>query len=73
MPSASAAAPPGTARPLGDQHLRTCGRRARTPPSIPAAPKPTTITSAVSSQLVISDASTGVTSVGSRTGPPQVR
>src|ERR1700684_2421556 len=66
MPSANAAAPPG---PPVRSVTRTWAPAAAAlnAAADPAAPTPTTITSAVSSQSVISPASHGVTSFGSRT------
>ena len=66
MPSASAAAPPGPpVRSVTSTWAPAAA--ALNAAADPAAPNPTTITSAVSSQRVISPASHGVTSFGSRT------
>src|SRR5271163_67939 len=69
MPSASAAAPPGP--PVRSVTSTWAPDAAALKAAAdPAAPKPTTITSAVSSQRVISPASHGVTSFTSRTASP---
>ena len=66
MPSARAAAPPGP--PVRSVTSTLAPVAATVKEAVePAAPKPTTITSAVSSHVVISAASHGVTSSGSRT------
>ena len=66
MPSASAAAPPGPpVRSVTSTWAPAAA--ALNAAADPAAPNPTTITSAVSSQWVTSPASHGVTSFGSRT------
>ena len=68
-PRPSAAAPP--APPVRSVTTRLAPDEAAVKAAAePAAPKPTTTTSAVSSQVEISDTSHGVTSVGSLTGPP---